>query len=665
MNNHSLSCIKLKDKNFGLVRGRLFLVKRGKAFVLFLAILMCCAAAVWLYQSWRDGQDIAGDLEMANVYVVKEKGDRLAVYSQEGKLEFGVKTDLEETEYRGIADICIRKEKVKKLVCKPDEVSGKVLAIGESFFELEDYGQIPLESNAGCFSIGGGIAASTQENVYIGQTDARFVVAEGKICGILLPEEEESVAQTAAPEETTIPNETGDTSEAKSPTEANPPTKGSKKAGVDGTIRVIIKTDGFAAYEHAEVKLRGTKKIYVKRGKKETEVQPGEEVVFTPETMKEKRVSIRSEEGGRIEVSSLNRSSGKPLYRGTLEVVKAESGFNLINELLMEEYLYGVIPSEMPAEYGKEALKAQAICARTYAARHIRNNRLKKLGAHVDDSVSYQVYNNTAEDERCNQAVDETKGMLVYSGEKIASTYFFSTSCGVTSSAHDVGFSGEEISYLCGKLQEPEHADTDALERAKLVSQTFGNEDLFRKFLDEDRNVMEKNQPWYRWHTTISLGDMEKNINEKIASRCQAAGENIQVQQADGTYASEQISGIGKLKRVRIKKRGSGGVVTMAVIVGTEKKVRVYTEYNIRLLLFNENAIVTKNDGSSVSGMTILPSGFFVLKRSGSSYEIRGGGFGHGTGMSQTGANELAQAGKSCEEILRYYFEGVEIRPFR
>ena len=50
--------------------------------------------------------------------------------------------------------------------------------------------------------------------------------------------------------------------------------------------------------------------------------------------------------------------------------------------------------------------------------------------------------------------------------------------------------------------------------------------------------------------------------------------------------------------------------------------------------------------------MSMLPSGFFVLDKEGDSYHIQGGGFGHGTGMSQTGANELAQAGKTCEDII-------------
>lgn len=603
-------------------------MKRLGAFFLFLFIIAVSAAGMWLYQSWRDEQGIFEKKEFVNVYIVKEKGEKLTLYSSEGKQSFDVKSDWKEQAYTGLADVSVRRNKVDKLVCKPEQLCEKVLSVGEEQIEVENYGAIALHENCAWFTAGAEIETASSEELYIGQTDARFVVADGKICGVLFPEqaEEEAAEQKVS------------------------------------QIRVILKTDQFVSYEHPEVRLRGTKKVYVKEGKEEKEVQPGEELVFTSESMKKKRVSVRSEEGGRIEVSSLNRSGGKPLYRGTIEIVKAEGGLHLINDLPLEEYLYGVIPSEMPSEYNIEALKAQAICARSYAARHVKNNRLKELGAHVDDSVSYQVYNNTKEEETCNQAVDETKGIKVYHEGKIASTYFFSTSCGSTASSCDVGFTGKEVPYLIGKLQEPELADDSAREKAKLVADTFGNEDLFHKFLEEERGILETKEPWYRWNTTISREDIEKNINAKIGARCQAAGEKIQVRQADGTYASGQVDSIGTLKRIRIKKRGSGGVVTMAVLVGTEKTVRVYDEYNIRTLIFNENAIVTKKDGKSVSGMSMLPSGFFVINRSGSSFEIKGGGFGHGTGMSQTGANELAQAGKGFEEILKYYFDGVEIR---
>lgn len=603
-------------------------MKRIGALFLTFVIIALSIAGMWVYQSWKDGQDLAGEQEMINAYIVKKEGDSVKVYTQEGEKSYPVRGDMKEQVYEGIGDVYIRHGEVEKFVCKPERISGRVLKIQTETMDIENYGTVPMDEKCSCFAIKDGISVSTQDNLYIGQTDVEFAVAGGKICAVLFK---------------------GDVGRE-------------EEQEKDQNIRVILKTDGFSGYEHASVKMRGTKKIVVKEGKEQTEYQPGEEIMFSQENMKENRVTVSSEEGGKIQITSMTRNGTNPFYRGQIEIVKAEGGLHVINDLPLEEYLYGVIPSEMPAEYHEEALKAQAVCARSYAVRHIRNNRLKKMGAHVDDSTSYQVYNNTAEDERCNRAVDETKGKKVYHDGRVASTYFFSTSCGVTTSAEDVTFSSKPVSYLIGKLQEREFEDEGKRERARLVSDTFGNEDLFRKFLQEDRDILEKNEPWYRWSTTISLGDMENNINTKIGGRCQASGEKIQVRQADGTYAEQEIQSIGKLKRVKIKKRKSGGVVYMAIIVGTEATVRVYSEYNIRMLLFNENAIVRKNDGKSVSGMNMLPSGFFVMDKSGGSYEIKGGGFGHGTGMSQTGANELAQAGKNCEEILKYYFDGVELR---
>ena len=62
----------------------------------------------------------------------------------------------------------------------------------------------------------------------------------------------------------------------------------------------------------------------------------------------------------------------------------------MINELYLEDYLKKVVPSEMPASYEKEALKTQAVCARTYAYRQIQGNTYGAYGAHVDDSTSFQ-----------------------------------------------------------------------------------------------------------------------------------------------------------------------------------------------------------------------------------------------------------------------------------
>ncbi|MDE7131729.1 MAG: SpoIID/LytB domain-containing protein [Lachnospiraceae bacterium] len=100
-------------------------------------------------------------------------------------------------------------------------------------------------------------------------------------------------------------------------------------------------------------------------------------------------------------------------YRGVIECYRNEEGMILINELPLEEYLYAVVPSEMPASYPEESLKAQAVCARTYAYRYILRAGLPEVGAHVDDTTAYQVYHNCRENAATTTAVKETDGVLL------------------------------------------------------------------------------------------------------------------------------------------------------------------------------------------------------------------------------------------------------------
>ena len=132
----------------------------------------------------------------------------------------------------------------------------------------------------------------------------------------------------------------------------------------------------------------------------------------------------------------------------------------IVNELPLEEYLYAVIPSEMPTYYGLEPLKVQAVCARSYAYRHLIANSLSSYGAHVDDSVSYQVYNNIEENEDSVLAVKDTYGkVLEYDGDVITA-YYFSTSCGHTTSVEDVWANGIATPYLTGRLLSVDEDDS-------------------------------------------------------------------------------------------------------------------------------------------------------------------------------------------------------------
>lgn len=120
-------------------------------------------------------------------------------------------------------------------------------------------------------------------------------------------------------------------------------------------------------------------------------------------------------EESKLQITSIRRGYGYPGYRGFFEISISKTApdkLRLINELSMEKYLYQVVPSEMPASFGLEALKAQAVAARTYAINECFSNAaLANQGISVYDSVLSQVYNNSAENLLTNQAVNETAGM--------------------------------------------------------------------------------------------------------------------------------------------------------------------------------------------------------------------------------------------------------------
>ena len=111
-------------------------------------------------------------------------------------------------------------------------------------------------------------------------------------------------------------------------------------------------------------------------------------------------------------------------------------------------------------------------------------------------------------------------------------------------------------------------------------------------------------------------------------------------------------------KKVEILKRGKSGVAVMAQITGSKNTLRIYTEYNLRNLFGGEKLIYLRKDKKEVSGLSCLPSGYFTIEKKGDSYIFTGGGYGHGVGMSQNGANQMAAQGKKCEEILKFYFLG-------
>ena len=379
--------------------------------------------------------------------------------------------------------------------------------------------------------------------------------------------------------------------------ESNLPTGDYLPDAENPLIRVVIKTNGFQGITHPKV---------------EVTVQ-GEMMQITPDDARFQSGTIciqAKEPTDRITINSLTRGYGTPSYRGKLELFATAEGIVIVNEVPLEEYLYAVVPSEMPASYEAEALKCQAVCARSYAHCQMLAFGYPEYSAHVDDSVSYQVYGNSKEQETTIRAVQETAGQRLWYQNEVVKTYYYSTSCGHSTSIEAWG------STL-----------TDVNQYLKGVS-----------ICNEDGKAYEESLPWYRWKAVVPEQTMSNLIELNTGKE------------------------IGTLQNITVTKQGTGGVALQIVATGTKGEVTVDTENKIRSALGGSGYEITKQDGTIVKSTKLLPSAFFTIAKTGGNYIIEGGGYGHGIGLSQNGANEMAKVGKTYEQILQFFYPGTEVK---
>ena len=117
---------------------------------------------------------------------------------------------------------------------------------------------------------------------------------------------------------------------------------------------------------------------------------------------------------------------------------------------------------------------------------------------------------------------------------------------------------------------------------------------------------------------------------------------------------------------LQITERGGGGVAKKLLVTGTEGEKTISGQNAIRAALGDESLVITKKDGKTVTGWGSLPSGFLTVEDAGNGkFQIFGGGFGHGAGMSQNGAQAMAKSGMKCEEILKFFYDGVSVEVLR
>lgn len=516
-----------------------------------------------------------------------------------------------------------------------EKVSGKVLGVetGEGV-EVEGFGFLPFSEDVRFFMLYGGLRLGTEQDIRIGYQFADFVLEDGKICGVLFTADE--------------------TMEY---------------------IRVLIKTGDYAGNYHEAAALSSDVDyvlLYERDGVVNEEAySAGESITITPDSIyfaegTTGRVQIiPSALTGKISLLSVTRSQGTPAYRGTLEISCVDGGLIVINEVLLEEYLYAVVPSEMPASYPLEALKAQAVCARTYAYARMMHPGLAEFGAHVDDSTGYQVYNNILEQNSTTTAVRETTGQLLYASDgSLVDAYYYSTSCGFGSDEHVwKSESAPELPYLSAcSISEAGMMNT-ALD---YTAESMTEESVFAQFLNEPpESDFEREEPWYRWSYEVENLNTDRMLS-MLQSRY-AANNKLVLTLRDGEYVSAPIEKLGSIKGITVLKRNAGGVADELVIESSTGTYKVISEYNIRYVLCDGKTKACRQDGSEVAMPSLLPSAFFVMTPvyegdNIKGYQLVGGGFGHGAGMSQNGAKAMAQAGYSAEEILGFFYRDSTVR---
>ena len=335
-------------------------------------------------------------------------------------------------------------------------------------------------------------------------------------------------------------------------------------------------------------------------------------------------------------------------YRDGATATVYGSKLNVINVIEMEHYVRGVVANEMGYTYPIEALKAQAIAARSYAFRNIDKHRA--YGIDLCTTQDCQVYRGYAsEHDSTDQACAETKGKVMVSGGKVVEAYYYAYSGGATLNSEDVWINA--LDYCRGKVDE-----------------------YYSDYLWAVHYTMDE--------LTEEMVNRGKNIGNVVG---------IQVTKRHATGAVAEVTFIGT--------KGSAAVTKSTILSALGLKSFMFA-INDQQFAWNKDGMATVTDASvtilgadatqsDVKNVTVIgadstvdlsvsdlriSNGTTVAMPQGTvsagwtdkvvnsdTVYIAGSGWGHGVGMPQTSARNMANKGFNCEDILKYYYEGITI----
>lgn len=377
-------------------------------------------------------------------------------------------------------------------------------------------------------------------------------------------------------------------------------------------VRVLLKNGKENTYASLFVCSGDAYTVDGNKRKKDT-VTDAEKLLKGEKTGKE--IKISPDTGGLLYRCDKNGNPYGSGYEGDLILRKEKKGYVLINEIPMEDYIRYVLPSEMPLSFSYEALKAQAVCARTFTYGQMKNDTYARYGANLDDSIAYQAYHATTSYEVTDQAVADTAGMVMTYKGKLADCYYYSTSPGYSENLEV--WNAASPGYLL--------AENHTREKTKDLS----SDKAFHKFITAKADAYDENSPYFRWTATLSA---------KLGM--------------DETY--------GKLKKLKVNKRSTSGYVLSLTMVFEKGERTIEKENEIRYALGKYLLDLDLADGTNKHRASSVPSACFEIKsQKKGTIVLTGGGFGHGIGMSQYGADAMGKEGKKWQEILGFYFKDV------
>ena len=343
---------------------------------------------------------------------------------------------------------------------------------------------------------------------------------------------------------------------------------------------------------------------------------------------------------------------GQKRYEGKLNIFIRDNEILVVNVLGIEKYLGSVVGSEMPAKWPLEALKAQAIASRTYALKQKGNNLYD-----IDSTNKNQVYIGLeAKTHKTKRAVNITRSLVLTYKNKLINSLFHSSSAGMTENSQDVW--KNKYPYLSSVKD------------------------------------FDKNNPKLRWNKKFSNSQLQK-IFPRIGGIKQIEILNVtntgrvKNVRIHGDYGIDQISGVDMRKRMSLKST----LVRFKFIENSETKsnksfklltnsleneplthivrvgdtlIVIAKQYDVSV----EDIVALNNIKNSslinIGQRLLVPRN--SLNSSSSSEKIlvvSGYGSGHGVGMSQWGAKYMANKGEKAKAILKHFYKGVEIKPFR